>query len=245
MKHYLLSFLLIMMAAFCTFQTASAKESDDDESRHVIVTLKSGEKVEGYLKWGWQAEKSLFKKENFSFTMSKTPDGKDPVKYTAEDVMCIDYTEVSEDYPDGQRWESHTLAYPTIVSRKNTMQRLICVNKVGKNATTYKWNIWVATGVNNSGRSLQTQYGVRFHNDPEGIVYTYMLVNSRLIKNKYPGLQKFCKKWFKGPERKIHNKEAEENDSWILDMYDAYLEKMGDEAANLPYPTKSKKAKTE
>lgn len=53
MKHYLLSFLLIMMAAFCTFQTASAKESDDDESRHVIVTLKSSEKVEGYLKWGW------------------------------------------------------------------------------------------------------------------------------------------------------------------------------------------------
>lgn len=177
--------------------------------------------------------------------MSKTPDGKDPVKYTAEDVMCIDYTEVSEDYPDGQRWDSHTLAYPTIVSRKNTMQRLICVNKVGKNATTYKWNIWVATGVNNMGRSLQTQYGVRFHNDPEGIVYTYMLVNSRLIKNKYPRLQKFCKKWFKGPEGKIHNKEAEENDSWILDMYDAYLEKMGDEAANLPYPTKSKKAKKE
>ena len=58
-------------------------------------------------------------------------------------------------------------------------------------------------------------------------------------------MQKFCKKWFKGPEGKIHNKEAEENDSWILDMYDAYLEKMGDEAANLPYPTKSKKAKKE
>lgn len=240
MKHYLLSFLLVM-AAFCTFQTAGAKESDDDESRHVIVTLKSGEKVEGYLKWGWQGEKSLFKKENFSFTMSKTPDGKDPVKYTAEDVVCVDYTEVSEDYPDGQHWESRVLAYPTIVSRKNTMQRLICVNKVGKNATTYTWNIWVAAGLNGMGRALQTQYGVRFHNDPEGIVYTYMLVNSRLIKDKYPGLQKFCKKWFKGPEGKIHNKEAEENDSWILDMYDAYLEKMGEEAANLPYPKKAKK----
>ena len=45
MKHYLLSFLLTM-AVFCVFQTASANEPEDNESRHVIVTLKSGEKVE-------------------------------------------------------------------------------------------------------------------------------------------------------------------------------------------------------
>lgn len=31
------------------------------------------------------------------------------------------------------------------------------------------------------------------------------------------------KKWFKGAEGKIRKKEAEENDAWILDMYDAYL----------------------
>ena len=41
MKHYLLSFLLTM-AVFCVFQTASANEPEDNESRHVIVTLKSG-----------------------------------------------------------------------------------------------------------------------------------------------------------------------------------------------------------
>lgn len=91
------------------------------------------------------------------------------------------------------------------------------------------------------GRSLQTNYGVRFHNDPEGIVYPYTLVNSVLMKDRYPGLQDFCKKWFKGPEGKVHDKEAEENDSWILDMYDAYLAGMGDEAANLPYPIPDKK----
>lgn len=43
MKQYLLSFLF-MMVALCAFQTVCAKESDDDESRHVIVTLKSGER---------------------------------------------------------------------------------------------------------------------------------------------------------------------------------------------------------
>lgn len=91
-------------------------------------------------------------------------------------------------------------------------------------------------------RSLQTNYGVRFHNDPEGIVYPYMLVNSVLMKDRYPGLKEFCKKWFKGPEGKAHNKEADESASWILDMYDAYLEQMGDEAANLPYPIPGNKA---
>ncbi len=114
--------------------------------------------------------------------------------------------------------------------------------KVGKNATTYWWKIWVASGVNGMSRSLQTNYGVRFHNDPEGIVYPYMLVNSVLMKDRYPGLKEFCKKWFKGPEGKAHNKEADESASWILGMYDAYLEQMGDEAANLPYPIPGNKA---
>lgn len=242
MKHYLLSFLLTM-ATFCVFQTASAQEPEKDESNHVIVTLKSGEKVEGYVSKGWHAENSLFKNENFSFKISKTPDGKDPIKYTAEEVVSIDYTEVTENHPDGLRWESHPIAHPNFKSRYNTMQRLVCVNKVGKNATTYWWKTWVASGINGMSRSLQTNYGIRFHNDPEGIVYTYMLVNSVLMKDKYPGLQKFCKNWFKGPEGKLHNKQADENDSWILDMYDEYLKQMGDAAADLPNPINDKKAK--
>ena len=233
MKHYLLSFLLTLVVS-CMFQTASAKEHEDNESRHVIVTLKSGEKVEGYLSSGWHAENSLFKNENFSFKISKTPDDKNLVKYTAEDVISVEYTEMTENNPDGLRWESRPLAHPNFKSRYNTMQRLLCVNKVGKNATTYWWKIWVASGVNGMSRSLQTNYGIRFHNDPEGIVYPYMLVNSVLMKDKYPGLQKFCKNWFKGPDGKLHNKQADENDSWILDMYDAYLEQMGDAAADLP-----------
>ena len=63
MKHYLLSFLLTM-AVFCVFQTASANEPEDNESRHVIVTLKSGEKVEGYIYRNWQPENSPFREPN-------------------------------------------------------------------------------------------------------------------------------------------------------------------------------------
>lgn len=238
MRQILLSVLTLAATAGIVF-TAQAKDPSDDEARHVIVTLKSGEKVDGYIRRGWQAESSVFKNENYSFKIIRTPDDKEPVTYRAEDVVSVDYVEVTENDPDGVRWESRPLASPNFASRYNTLQRLLCVDKVGKNATIYWWKVWVTTDF--GGRRLQTNFGVRFHNDPEGIVYPYMLVNSVLMKDRYPGLQKFCKGWFKGPDKKLHNKEANESEDWILDMYDAYLEQMGDEAANLPYPIPDKK----
>jgi len=103
---------------------------------------------------------------------------------------------------------------------------MVCLNKAGQNATAYWWKIWTTERVGNQDRRvLKTMYGIRFHNDPDKIVYPYMLVSSVLMDKKYPGLKDFCKKWFKGPEGKEHKKEAKENDAWILDMYDAYLQK--------------------
>lgn len=242
MKQLFISMMIAAAAIGTTLHATAQDQYPEDEARHVIVTLKTGEKVDCYVRRSWHAENSVFKKENYSFKVTKTPEDKDPIEYTADDVVSIDYVEVTEDHPDGLRWESHPLARPNFSSRYNTVQQLFCVDKVGKNATTYWWEIWVASGVNGMSRSLQTNYGVRFHNDPEGIVYPYMLVNSVLMKDRYPGLKEFCKKWFKGPEGKAHNKEADESASWILDMYDAYLEQMGDEAANLPYPIPGNKA---
>ncbi len=242
MKHLFFCCLSVLCVTVGTIFQAAAKDPEDLESDHVIVTLKSGEKVDCYILRGWHAESSVFKNENFSFKVLKTPEDREPIVYTADDVVSIDYVEMTENHPDGLRWESHPLARPNFASRYNTIQRLFCVDKVGKNATTYWWKIWVASGINGMSRSLQTNFGIRFHNDPEGIVYPYMLVNSVLMKDRYPGLQDFCKKWFKGPEGKVHKHEAEEDDSWILDMYDAYLEQMGDAAADLPRPIPDKKA---
>lgn len=221
MKHIILC-AAALLAAFSTLIPAEAKEKDP-ESQHVIVTLKSGEKVDGYIRRGWHAESSVFKTENFSFKITKTPDDKEPIEYTADDVESIEYTEVTEDNPDGIRWESHPLAKPNFADRYHTLQRLFCVDKVGENATVYWWKVWAATGPNMARRQLVTYFGVRFHSDPDGIVYPYTLVNSVLMDPKYPGLKDFCKKWFKSPEGKVHKQEAEENDAWILDMYDAYL----------------------
>ena len=81
------------------------------------MTLTSGEKVEGYVKRGWHAEASAFKKSNYSFKMTATPDDKEVLKYTADEVVCIDYTEKTENNPDGIRWESRELASPSIAVR--------------------------------------------------------------------------------------------------------------------------------
>ena len=81
------NFFFCALAALATIgmiSRAEAKDPEDAESDHVIVTLKSGEKVDCYVHRGWHAENSVFKKENYSFKVTKTPDGKEPIEYTAD-----------------------------------------------------------------------------------------------------------------------------------------------------------------
>lgn len=224
MKQFLL-FAATMFIMLGTTDRAEAKKPQDQEFRHVVVTLKSGEKIDGYMHRGWHAESSVLKKDNYSFKLAKTPDDKEPVKYTADDVESVEYVEKTEANPDGIRWEARDIASPGLSDRNRSFHRMVCLNKAGQNATVYWWKIWTTERIGNTDRRvLKTMYGIRFHNDPDKIVYPYMLVSSVLMDKKYPGLKDFCKKWFKGPEGKEHKKEAKENDAWILDMYDAYLQ---------------------
>ena len=103
MKHFFIC-ALAALAAVCTISRAEAKDPEEAESDHVIVTLKSGEQVDCYVHRGWHAENSVFKKENYSFKVTKTPDDKEPIEYTADDVVSIDYVETTENHPDGLRW---------------------------------------------------------------------------------------------------------------------------------------------
>ena len=57
--------LYLAILAWCVWGgigDAAAQKTKDQEYRHVIVTLTSGEKVEGYVKRGWHAEASTFKR---------------------------------------------------------------------------------------------------------------------------------------------------------------------------------------
>ena len=71
MKHIFL-YALAALAAVGIIARAEAKNPEDAESDHVIVTLKSGEKVDCYVHRGWHAENSHFKKENYSTTRSQS-----------------------------------------------------------------------------------------------------------------------------------------------------------------------------
>ena len=194
MKQFLL-FAATVLVTLGTISQAQAKKPEDQEFRRVIVTLTSGEKVDGYLQRSWHAE----------------------------------YVEKTEAHPDGIRWEALDIASPGLKDRYRTFRRLVCLNKASQNATTYWWKIWTTERVGNIDRRvLKTVYGIRFHDDPDRTVYPYMLVNTMLVEKQHPGLQKFCKTWFKGSEGKVRKKEAKENDAWMLDMYDAYLAAQAD-----------------
>ena len=104
MKQFLL-FAAALFILSSTSNRAEAKKPQDQEFRRVVVTLKSGEKIDGYLHRGWHAESSFMKKENYSFKLAKTPEDKEKVKYTADDVESVEYVEKTEANPDGIRWE--------------------------------------------------------------------------------------------------------------------------------------------
>ena len=61
MKQFLL-FAATVLVTLGTISQAQAKKPEDQEFRRVIVTLTSGEKVDGYLQRSWHAESSVLKK---------------------------------------------------------------------------------------------------------------------------------------------------------------------------------------
>lgn len=211
--------LLLLIGTTCP---SEAKKPEDQEFRRVVVTLNDGTTVDGYLHRNWHAEASLLKRENYSFKIVPTPESKEATRYTADEVRSIEYTEKSENHPDGIRWESHPVATPNFKSRYHTTRQFVCCGRANDRAALYWWKTWdVTTNAQGQTRKLITVKGIRFSEDT--VVYRYSLVNSVLLKDKKPGLQEFMKAWFKGPEGKARKKESKEDGTWMLRMYDDYL----------------------
>ncbi len=227
MKRMLLFTAALLVALGTTLPAGAAKKKQkDQEFRHVVLTLKTGEQVEGYLTAMWQPRPLQFKRPNYSLKLAETPDGKksESAKYTADNVASIAYTEATEEYPDGIVWESHAVASPSIGNRNHTNNMFVCKDASSEHATIYWYKYWdtVQSG-NITRRVLKTMYCLRFHDDPDQIVYSYALIGTVLLKDKKPGLKEFVKGWFKGSEGKAHKKEAKDDYAWMLDCYEAWL----------------------
>ena len=79
MKHFFFGALAALATIGMIFR-ADARNPEDAESDHVIVTLKSGEKVDCYVHRGWHDENSGFKKENYSFKVKTAPAEKEQIE---------------------------------------------------------------------------------------------------------------------------------------------------------------------
>ncbi|MBP3482327.1 MAG: hypothetical protein J6K28_02910 [Alistipes sp.] len=213
---------LSAVALLCGLSDSQAKKPEDQEFNRVVVTLTSGEKVEGYVKRGWHAESSHFKRPNYSFKLTPAPDGKDAVKYTADSVASVEYTEPRENHPDGLRWEVWNLALPSIADRYHTERRFVCVDSKCENSTIYWWKYWDQTY--NGQRTivkLVTAYGIRFNG--EDIVYNFNLLLPAMFKTTHPGLGEMYKSYFKGKEGKARKKELKDDVTVMARPYDEWL----------------------
>lgn len=223
--------LVVLLAAIGMTLPAAAekrqKEPKDQEYRRVVLTLKTGERIEGYLTAMWQPAPLQFKRPNYSLKLAETPDGKrgESTKYTADEVAEVAYTEPTSEYPEGIVWESHPVASPSIGNRDKTYNMFVCKDASSEHATVYWYKNWTTQQTGNiSRRVLITIFCLRFHDDPDGIVYPYELLNTVLLKEKKPGFREHIKEWFKGAEGKERKKERKDGDyAWMLDCYEAYL----------------------
>lgn len=224
--------LLTLCCAVVVSSGAYAQRSlKDQEFRHVVVTLTTGETVDGYVHRDWNTSVLSMKRANYSFKLVPVPDSKDAVKYTAEEVDNIVFTEPTEGNPEGARWESRGLYNPIIGNPDRATPTIMRVEKAGDNSTLYRWQAPDSDRMANGNTLLYiSQYcGIRLGND--GPVYMFMkdgrpdmgYIKIRFRKSD-PGLCDYILTYFtKGKEGKIHRKELTDDPTLMMRVYDEYL----------------------
>ena len=235
MKKNSLTLVALTLAATLTFITATAKNKvTDQEYRHIVITLLSGEKVDGYIHRDWSALTSYYtlKRPNYSFKIVPSPDGKggEAVKYTADEIDWFAFVEPTEAYPDGERWEARDLSRPSIKDRYNTDRSLMCLEKRGEHASLYRW-IGLFSGGHQGKQTIAAPvYGVKFDfSDTVYPIYTdqanaYIGSLVILLKKEQPELSAYINEYFKkGPDSKAHRKQLKEDPSLILRAYEEFV----------------------
>lgn len=225
----------LLLAATMMLTSAQAKNKvTDQEFRHIVITLLSGEQVDGYIHRNWSAVTSYYtlKRPNYSLKIVPTPEdkGNEAVKYTADEIDYFVFVEPTEAYPDGERWEARNLSRPSIKNRYNTSRSLMCLEKRGEHASLYKW-VGLYSGGNQGRQTIAaTTYGVKFGfsdtvypiwANASNAFFDTMVI---LLKKEQPELSAYLKEYFKkGPDHKAHYKEFKQDASYLLRVYEEWL----------------------
>ena len=228
-----LKFLLYTAIALASVTTASAKEDENPESNHVVVTLADGSTVDGYLRNDFKTGlKNFFSKTGTIkqyINIGKERKGGETKRYSAKDVKEYRFTEATEAFPEGAVFVSEYINTPAMFKphkcKRGFAQEL-------NRTDCGKILQWTGT-VQEGGRNVRIRYvpviGVKFN----GAKATYSLFidgnhsNALLLnylKKQAPELKKVIEQYFnKGKDAKMHRKELAENPSIILDLYAQYL----------------------
>uniref|UniRef100_A0AB33IYY8 Uncharacterized protein n=2 Tax=unclassified Prevotella TaxID=2638335 RepID=A0AB33IYY8_9BACT len=190
--------------------------AQNQEDRHIRLTLSSGEVVEGYIWRGWWADVSYYSLKSSkynAFTVTSSPNDKKTIEYDVRTVKSIDYVQKTKAYPNGEHWDAVEVMYP----RKSLkFCRLEGVSKHG--AKLYSWR---ATDTTVNSKSAKTKfiwrYGVQFGESTPVyyLFYSYML---HKLKKTNPDLRKYLDEHTDG---RVVN---EDNPRAILQIYDQYVE---------------------
>lgn len=165
---------LLVLATLMLCMTVNGAQEKDPETDHVRVTLTDGRIVEGYIQKYW-IDGKLFKRMNTSFTMSPTADGKNTVKYDADDVVSIDF--VRKVSIDGRydHLESHLVANPSTLKPKSIRRQLIYKEGTTDVGTVYWWNGVDSQNMQLGRLNVSTIYGVCLAGD--SVVVPFMTGN--------------------------------------------------------------------
>ena len=228
-----LKFLLYTAIALASVTTASAKEDENPESNHVVVTLADGSTVDGYLRNDFKTGlKNFFSKNRHYKTVyqhrQRAQRGRDQA-LQRERCQGIPLHRGYGGIPEGAVFVSEYINTPAMFKPhkcKRGFAQELNRTDCGK---ILKWTGTVQEG----GRNVRIRYvpviGVKFN----GAKATYSLFidgnhsNALLLnylKKQAPELKKVIEQYFnKGKDAKMHRKELAENPSIILDLYAQYL----------------------
>ncbi len=211
--------ILLIAAAILavgSMSTVEAGNLEDQEFRHIILLLKDGSRVDGYIYKGWGPRPAYLDKKPYKIKIVPQPDSKDVAEYIVSDIDRLLFVEATERFPEGECWETTNFSQPTVYNGgKKSRPVLMRVEARNPFCTVYFCQSYGSTGGRNSKTTIVDVSCVCFK-DTDSFTYIYggMYFSTMIygLKRKNPELAEALKVYYdKGDEHKMHRRELKQD----------------------------------